>query len=437
MNSFEEFRQRGAFQGYAYGYPHKTAYRKLEPAIPLHEAWRDEDKSALFLYLHIPFCEMRCGFCNLFTTSDSNSDLMAQHFGAMRRQAEETLEALGPDAKFARIAIGGGTPSILSTDALEQLMRFVSEFPFGGKPLFAVEVSPATVTREKLELLKAAGVTRVSIGVQSFHENETRALGRSQKRDEVENALAMIRDVGFATRNIDLIYGIAGQTRASWISSLRRALDFAPDELYLYPLYVRPLTLLGRRGEHQEADDRLELYRAGRELLLEAGYQQISMRLFRKGAALEGPVYCCQEDGMIGIGAGARSYASGLHYSTEWAVSFAGVKEIVRNYIGTPQARFGFAEHGIELSPAEQQRRYVVKSILRREGLDVDAYRARFGSHAKDDFPELLELIEAGCLEERDGCLLPTPLGFELSDAIGPWLYSNTIVERMNSFALT
>ena len=140
---------------------------------------------------------------------------------------------------------------------------------------------------------------------------------------------------------------------------------------------------------------------------------------------------------MIGIGAGARSYASGLHYSTEWAVSFAGVKEIVRNYIGTPQSRFGFAEHGIELSPAEQQRRYVVKSILRREGLDVDAYRARFGSHAKDDFPELLELIEAGWLEERDGCLLPTPLGFELSDAIGPWLYSNAIVERMNSFALT
>jgi oxygen-independent coproporphyrinogen-3 oxidase len=181
----------------------------------------------------------------------------------------------------------------------------------------------------------------------------------------------------------------------------------------------------------------LEFYRTGRELLLEAGYQQISMRLFRKGAALEGPVYCCQEDGMIGIGAGARSYASALHYSTEWAVSFASVKEIIRNYIATPQSRFRFAEHGIELSLAEQRRRYVVKSVLRREGLDLTAYRARFRSHAIEDFPELLELIEAGCLEDADGCLLATPLGFELSDAIGPWLYSNVVVERMNSYALT
>jgi len=234
-----------------------------------------------------------------------------------------------------------------------------------------------------------------------------------------------------------LIYGIAGQTNTSWMRSLRRALDFQPDELYLYPLYVRPLTLLGRRGEQCEEDKRLEFYRTGRELLLEAGYQQISMRLFRKGAALEGPVYCCQEDGMIGIGAGARSYASALHYSTEWAVSFASVKEIIRNYIATPQSRFRFAEHGIELSLAEQRRRYVVKSVLRREGLDLTAYRARFRSHAIEDFPELLELIEAGCLEDADGCLLATPLGFELSDAIGPWLYSNVVVERMNSYALT
>ena len=79
----------------------------------------------------------------------------------------------------------------------------------------------------------------------------------------------------------------------------------------------------------------------------------------------------------------------------------------------------------------------LVKSILRREGLDIAAYRERFASHPKEDFPELLELTEAGCLEESDGCLLPTPLGFELSDAIGPWLYSNAVIERMNSFALT
>ena len=140
---------------------------------------------------------------------------------------------------------------------------------------------------------------------------------------------------------------------------------------------------------------------------------------------------------MVGIGAGARSYTTALHYSTEWAVSFTGVKEIIHNYIATAQERFGFAEYGIELSPAEQQRRYVVKSILRRDGLDLAAYRARFGSNAVDDFDELEELLNAGCLVEADECLLPTPLGFEMSDAIGPWLYSTAIVERMKDFALT
>jgi oxygen-independent coproporphyrinogen III oxidase len=140
---------------------------------------------------------------------------------------------------------------------------------------------------------------------------------------------------------------------------------------------------------------------------------------------------------MIGVGAGARSYASALHYSTEWAVSFGGVKHIIQDYITTPQDRFGCAEHGIELSVAEQKRRYVVKSILRCEGLDLVAYRARFASDAEHDFDELRELVDAGCLAKADGCLLPTPLGFEMSDAIGPWLYSATIVERMNDFALT
>jgi oxygen-independent coproporphyrinogen III oxidase len=118
-------------------------------------------------------------------------------------------------------------------------------------------------------------------------------------------------------------------------------------------------------------------------------------------------------------------------------VSFASVKEIIRNYIATARERFALAEYGIELSVAEQQRRYVVKSVLRRDGLDVDAYRARFGSDPRDDFEEIRQLIEAGCLVLGDGCLLPTPRGFENSDVIGPWLYSRAVAERMNTFALT
>jgi hypothetical protein len=118
-----------------------------------------------------------------------------------------------------------------------------------------------------------AGVDRISIGVQSFIEAEVKVVGRSQKTAVVQQALDRIRSAGFTTLNIDLIYGLPGQTTGSWLESLRAALRFAPEELYLYPLYVRPLTGLGRRGQKTEDDLRLACYRAGRRLLLESGYK--------------------------------------------------------------------------------------------------------------------------------------------------------------------
>lgn len=442
-DSFAEcLRAGGHFQGYAYGYPHKTAYRSLHPAQSLAEVWGGEDKSALFLYLHIPFCEMRCGFCNLFTTTHLGGNLIGRHFAALREQADRTLEALGSAARFSRIAIGGGTPTVLGLDELAALFQFIKRLPVSAKAPLAIEVSPGTVSVEKLSLLGEAGVTRVSMGVQSLVAEETRALGRPQDPFVARKALALISRAGIPVRNVDLIYGIAGQTAQSWLVSLNGVLEYSPEEIYLYPLYVRPLTLLGNRwggaGVTSLAEDsRLALYRVGRDLLLEAGYRQISMRLFRRqdSSAREGPVYCCQEDGMVGLGAGARSYTRGLHYSTEWAVSYKSVREIIERYVAEP-ARFGLADYGIALAAEEQQRRYVIKSILRSDGLDLAAYSARFGSGALDDCPQLSELVAAGALKTEGGALVPTRMGLELSDAIGPWLYSQPIQSRMGEFVV-
>src|SRR5690606_23094326 len=109
--------------------------------------------------------------------------------------------------------------------------------------------------------------------------------------------------------NVDLIYGLPGQTAGSWLDSLRRALAGGADELYLYPLYVRPLTGLALSAREWD-DQRLGLYRAGRDLLRGLGWEQVSLRMFRAPRPERGlgPVYCCQEDGMLGLGPGARSY---------------------------------------------------------------------------------------------------------------------------------
>ena len=135
------------------------------------------------------------------------------------------------------------------------------------------------------------------------------------------------------------------------------AARFEPEELYLYPLYVRPLTGLGRRGQKAEDDLRPACYRAGRELLLELGYRQVSMRMFQRAQApaTDGPAYCCQNDGMVGLGCGARSYTRALHYSGEYAVGATGVREILAAYfakaanlVNTDDA-FDFVDYGFRL----------------------------------------------------------------------------------------
>jgi coproporphyrinogen III oxidase-like Fe-S oxidoreductase len=438
MTLRQQLAEGDVFQGYAYAYPHKTSYRPLAPPVPLHEAWEHEEKDALFLYVHVPFCEMRCGFCNLFTSTHPGTGLIAGYLNALERQAAVVSAALGKGARFARVAIGGGTPTFLEPAELDRLFQILhGNFALNGDAPIAIELSPKTALGERLAVLRQWGVWRVSLGVQSFVESETRALGRAQQAGEVRAALRRLRDAGFPVLNVDLIYGVQGQTLESWRSSLDAALEFLPEEIYLYPLYVRPLTGLGVHGK-APSDSRLALYRVGRDALLARGYRQISMRLFRAShcGAPGGPEYCCQDDGLIGIGAGARSYTTALHYSSEWAVGREGVRAITDDYVARTAGQFSVADYGCTLDAAEQRRRFVIKSLLRADGLNAAHYSARFGTALADDFPVLAELEELAAARWQNGSLTLTEQGMEWSDAIGPWLFSPVMRERMDDFAL-
>jgi oxygen-independent coproporphyrinogen-3 oxidase len=426
----------GPYQGYVYAYPHKTAYRRLDPPQPLREIWAAEPVSSLFLYIHVPFCTMRCGFCNLFTTPNPTAGLVPLYLDALRRQAT-IVRAILPQPRFARFAIGGGTPTFLNDEELSALFDIAEQIL--GVDLRAVpsciEASPDTLTASKVALLKARGVSRVSLGIQSFVESEAAASGRPQSRQQVDAALALLAAADFPTVNLDLIYGLPGQTVQTWLYSVRQALEFAPQELYLYPLYVRPLTGLGR--VRQEGDDiRLTCYRAGRELLLAAGYEQVSMRMFqRPGAASAGPVYCCQEDGMVGLGCGARSYTRALHYALDYAVSPKAIKAILADYLSRNDTDFAAADFGFALDAGEQRRRYLLQSILNVEGLDASRYTARFGSDPAGDFPDLCTFADLGLLEQQGDHWRPTAAGLEWSDALGPWFFSDRVRALMAEYA--
>lgn len=413
------------YQGYVYAYPHKTAYRSFAPR-PLRDVWTNESRDALFLYVHVPFCTMRCGFCNLFTTANPKDDLVTSYLAALSRQAEGVRDAI-PDATFARFAIGGGTPTYLSESELAAVFDIAEGIMSARAIPIGVETSPDTLTTTKLDLLKARGVERVSIGVQSFIEDEAANSGRPQKRADVDAALTLLASARLPTVNIDLIYGLPGQTVSSWLFSLQEALRYSPQELYLYPLYVRPLTGLGSSWKEWD-DSRIACYREARDLLLSTGYEQVSMRMFRtRGAVAARPDYCCQEDGMVGLGCGARSYTRDLHYSLDYAVRPKSVKGIISDYLARTRDELSHAEHGFALDRDEQQRRYLLQSILNAEGLNASRYAARFGTDAVVDFPDLRVFAELGLLQYDGAKWTPTALGLERSDALGPWFFSENV----------
>ena len=421
-----ELLESGEYLSYAYAYPHKTAYRTLDPAIDLRALWSSEDRRALFLYLHVPFCEQRCGFCNLFTQVQPKAAVEARYVEALDTQGRAIGEALAP-ATFARVAIGGGTPTFLPADLLDRVLCVARSLGAHDLPT-SIEVSPATLDDEKLAVLRAHGVTRVSMGVQSLFAAETSAVQRRQSVADVERTLALLTPI--AIRNVDLIYGLPGQTEASLRASIDRVLALGANELYLYPLYVRPLTILGRRDAWK--DERLALYRAGRDHLQTLGWRQISMRMFSAPASphatveASAPMYRCQDDGMVGLGPGARSYASSVHYATPFAVGQHAIRSRIQDWIALTPREHATAVHGYRLDESERRRRFVLLSLLDR-GIERAPYRARFGADVLEHFPELDQVLDTklGTLDEAS--LRLNELGLERADVLGAWLQSDEV----------
>lgn len=429
--------ERTPYLAYSYSYPHKSAYRSLDPPELLTSVWSSENLDSLFLYLHIPFCEYRCGFCNLFTSANADGDLTSAYLDQLRCEAWKLRRAI-PDAHFARIAIGGGTPTFLDEQQLTILFDITETIMGAGCRSIPVscEASPATLTFRKASLLRRSGVDRLSLGIQTFDDNESQRLGRPQLASLARHAIDIAREHSFPTLNLDLIYGIPDQTVASWMHSVEATIAIKPEEIYLYPLYVRELTGLGNIAANP-SDNRLEAYREARAALLAEGYEQISLRMFRLPTDYDTPepLYCCQSDGMVGLGCGARSYTRAVHYSSEFAVGRTGVRSILLDYVKRDSESFDWAYHGYRLDLDDQQRRFVIQSLLQSEGLIHARYCERFNGTAFSHLPQLSELVQQGLAINTHDSLRLTDLGMERSDVIGPWLYSERVQTLMQSFS--
>lgn len=266
---------------YMYSYPHKTAYRSLTGV------YFDDYVSILAgkghgLYLHIPFCQSKCGYCNLFSVTGLGQEEVDRYLDAVERQSRQYSEVLtSVGTEFSEFVIGGGTPLFLTEKQLERMFyRLDCSFQFCETRSVVVETAPNQTTREKLHLLKQLGVSRISMGIQSFSDRELLALGRQHNAQKAREALDLIKNYEFPCVNVDFIYGIPGQTEASLLESLKEALRFEPEEVFLYPLYVKHGARMEREGVVLEPEAAFAQYQAASSFLRGSGYRQDSMRRF-------------------------------------------------------------------------------------------------------------------------------------------------------------
>ncbi len=388
---------------YMYSYPHKTAYRPLQNVslIDYMENLAGEGHS---LYLHLPFCESKCGYCNLFSVAGCGRDCIDAYLDALVRQLEQYREILPKSTVFENFTIGGGTPLLLDPGQLQRTLQTVRAYmPLRKDCDIIIETAPKQTDGKKARMLKELGVTRVSMGIQSFQEEELAWLGRQHDGRRAQAAAELLTGMGFGCVNFDFIYGLPGQTPESLLRSLEKAVSYLPDELFLYPLYIKHGVRLEKDGKGAEldSDHTYRLYRQGAAYLKGQGYVQISMRRFVKRKNVHGTGREFQECGFTGalsLGCGGRSYLGRLHACTPYRTARQGALEEIQEFCRREE--FLSVTNGILLSDEEIKRRYVIKHLLIGPGISRAAYGRSFGAEVTEDFPIFRTWTQLGWLEE-------------------------------------
>ncbi len=421
---------------YMYSYPHKTAYRPLE-AVNLRDYAERLQGPGHGLYLHIPFCQGKCGYCNLFSVTGANDEDMEHYLDTLERQMGQYGQALEPEnTSFSDFTIGGGTPLLLTKKQLDRLFSMINRYlNMEAGCNIVIETAPNQTDRERLQILKEAGASRVSMGIQSFCREELNTLKRGHHPDKARMALDLLMSFEFPCVNLDFIYGIPGQGTTSLLKSLEEAVTYEPHEIFLYPLYVKHGARLEREGMVLEPEKAYEQYQEASSYLKANGFRQDSMRRFvrrRKREDRRG-FSDCGFSSSLALGCGGRSYVGNLHFCTPYAITPGDCMRELKTFQETTD--FTRITHGIFLSEDEEKRRYVIRHLLIRPGINQDRYQERFKSRLLEDFPLITQWMKEGyAVMEKGNYLALTKNGMGLSDYLGPQLISDKVSRRMGEW---
>jgi len=381
------------------------------------EKWSLDDRDSLALYLHVPFCRHRCTYCD-FNTYVGLDDWQTRYVDALCHEivAQGTHFAPAGRRKAAHsIFLGGGTPTRLPADLIGRILEACAgAFALEAQAEITVEANPTSVGAPYLESLRTTGVNRLSLGVQSFADEELALLGRLHDAATAREAVAVAREVGFDNISLDLIYGLPGQGLHPWRETLAAALTLEPEHLSLYSLGLEPGTplhddVVTGRLPWPNPDAAADQYELAETMLARAGYAHYEISNWaREGmrhASRHNLTYWRNEP-YLGLGAGAHSWIAGARFANRsHPVNYV---RCLEQDASTP------SESGFPLSCAAQSasveqipmsmemaETMILGLRLVAEGVGDERFHARFGRSLRDVYAtQLSELVALGLLEE-------------------------------------
>ena len=383
----------------------------------------------LALYVHIPFCESKCPYCD-FNTYAGIETLMPSYVAALAREIEQWGAWLDRPT-LASVFFGGGTPSYLPLHDLQRLMDAIrAAFDLPDSAEATLEANPGDCSPERLLAMRRAGFSRISIGVQSFDDAELALLGRRHDAARAVQAVRGARKAGFDNVSIDLMFGLPDQPVATWERSVEQAIRLDTDHLSAYALTLEPGTPLEadvRLGNTPEPDADLaaEMYLRAQTMLAGAGLQQYEISNWsRQGRESEHNLAYWRSLPYLGVGPGAHSYLYGMGALDRFGVRFANVNP-PRTYIervrvwqaGGPLETNTIATAAATslcgpVSRRDAMAETMMMGLRLNLGVADAAFRERFGEGIADAFPAATaDCIDLGLLEWAGGALRLTEGG--------------------------
>lgn len=346
-----------------------------------------QNKEELSLYIHIPFCVRKCGYCD-FLSAPADEKARDRYVQALLMEIERYQGTETADRKIKTLYIGGGTPSILSVDQLDCIMQKIKyTFNFCDDIEASMEMNPGTASKEKCRALYQMGINRLSIGLQSTNDMELKTLGRIHSYEDFINTYTWCREAGFQNINVDLMAALPYQIVESYTTGLRKIIRLAPEHISAYSLILEEGTPFYQKynsGCYPLPDEEQErlMYRETEQILAQAGYERYEISNYaKKGYACRHNLVYWQGGDYLGLGLGSSSYMDGVwfHNTTDF-----------NTYVN----QGAYVEDREELSVQAKMEEFMFLGLRVIAGVSGTEFEKRFGKTMEDVYGDVLRKHE-------------------------------------------